>query len=382
MAKEIDWFAELSKDDHAVVEYDNPFTKIIDSPSPSVNFIFGNSWGLPRGYTAAFFGPPKGGKTLLTNAIIGQTHRNDPTAWVVKYNSEEREKVQFPPKQQALYGVDRKRYMCYETNQPDHIFDHLETTMYERVQRGMNLHLVVIDSISGIKGRRAMNADSVMVTQIGDHALTIKDGMKRILDVQRKCNFALIVICQVGAELDQIEQMRGHKFKMNASFGLQHYAEYFICVEKNNTKEGRSDLLGNEFKNENATDMAGRAEQTAHKIKVTMRDSSIGPKGRVGQFTLDYHKGIVNVHEEVFQLACARGIIDRPNNTSYIYGDRKWVGKGAMLEALRMDTDLQKAIIKRMKELDLEGRLGADFSGETETTDVGDVFEIKSTEAA
>ena len=220
-----------------------------------------------------------------------------------------------------------------------------------------------------------MNADTVMTQQIGDHALTIKDGMKRILNVQRECNFALIVTCQVGAEMDQVEQMRGHKFKMTASYGLQHHAEYFVCIEKNNTKEGRSDLQGNEFKNEKMVDMAGKSEQTAHKIKVTMRDSSLGPKGRVGQFTLDYNRGIINVHEEVFQLGTARGVIQRPTNTTYMYKDRKWVGKGAMIEALRADTDLQMAIVREMKELDIAGLLGRDLSGETETEDVGDVVE-------
>lgn len=373
MAK--NWFAELSKDDNAVVEYDNPFTKIIDSPSPSVNFIFGNSWGLPRGYTAVFFGPPKGGKSLLTNSMIGQTHRNDPDSWVIKYNTEQREKVQFTPQQMKVYGVDRQRYMCYETNKPDAIFDDLEKVQMARVQNGFPLALVVIDSVSGIMGRRSLNADTVMTQQIGDHALTIKDAMKRILDVQRKCGFGLIMTCQVGAEMDPIEQMRGHKYKMTAAYGLQHHAEYFICVEKNNTKEGRADMLGNDFKDEDLTDMAGKAEQTAHKIKVTMRDSSIGPKGRVGQFTLDYLKGIVNVHEEVFLLASSRGVIQRPNNTSYVYKDKKWVGKAAMLEALRLDTDLQKEILKEMKQRDINGMLGKDLDGTTETPAVGAAFE-------
>lgn len=372
---EKNWFEKLSKLDNAVNEYDNPFVDIIDSPSPSVNFIFGNSWGLPQGYTAVFFGPPKGGKTLLCNAIVGHVHATDDKAVVIRYNSEMREKAQFTPAQMQVYGVDRKRYKCFETNRPDQIFDPIEKQINDLVQEGMPLRLVIIDSVSAILGRRAMNADTVMTQQIGDHALTIKDGMKRILNVQRKCNFALIVTCQVGAEMDPHEQMRGHKYKMNAAYGLQHHAEYFVCIEKNMTKEGRVDLAGNEFKNEELTDMAGRAEQTAHKIKVTMRDSSLGPKGRVGQFTLDYNKGIVNVHEEVFQLGTARGIIQRPNNTTYLYKERKWVGKSAMIEALRSDTDLQKDIIKEMKALDIAGLLGTDHTGETETKDIGEVVD-------
>jgi hypothetical protein len=369
------WMERLSKLDGAVNEYVNPFISGVDSASPTVNFIFGNTWMIPRGYSAVFFGPPKGGKSYLANSIIGKVHRDDLDACVIKFNTEQREQAQLTKAQMKVHGIDIERYKAYQVNTPDAVFDRIEKDIAAECEDGMPLHLVVIDSVNGIQGRRSLNADSVMVQQIGDHALTIKDGLKRILNVQRKHNFALIVTCHVGAEMDPHEVQRGHKFKMTAAYGLQHHAEYFVCIEKNLTKEGRTDLEGNEFKDENLTDMAGRSEQTAHKIRVTMRDSSLGPKGRVGQFTMDYHRGIINVHEEVFTLGVGRGVIERPNNTTYVFKERKWVGKPAMLEALRTDSDLQIAILKELKARDIAGMLGNDLTGETETAETDTIIE-------
>ena len=89
-----------------------------------------------------------------------------------------------------------------------------------------------------------------------------------------------------------------------------------------------------------------------------MKGSSMGPRGRVGEFTLDEHKGIINTHEEIFLLGAGRGVIERPNQLTYMFGDRKWAGKAAMLQALRDDADLRDAIVKELRRRDLEGMFG------------------------
>ncbi len=342
----------------AVVGDYNPFANVIDTDSPSLNFAFGKGWGLPRGYSVALWGKPKSGKTLISRMMAAKIHRDDPTAYVVNYNTEFRERLQNGPEQRAKWGIDNSRYISYEVNDPALIFDAIEKDLYAMVQEGMNLQLVVIDSIQGVRGRRSLNADSIDVQQRGDHALTIQEGLARILPIQRKANFALILICQARAEQDQAEIMRHKTVKMGATFGVQHHCEYFMFVEENKTKDGRTDMMGNVLVNDNMKDVNDKVEQTGHKIRVQMQGSSAGVGvGRFGEFTIDYQRGVINVHEEVFKLGVARGIFQRPNNTTYIYGDKKWVGKGALLEALRTNPDLQKEIVKELKKRDLEGTL-------------------------
>jgi hypothetical protein len=151
--------------------------------------------------------------------------------------------------------------------------------------------------------------------------------------------------------------MRGNKVKAGISYGLQHHAEYFLFIEPNKTKAGRTDLSGGEFIDESLGDINDRGERTAHKIRVVMKDSSMGPKGRMGEFTLDYNKGIINTHEEVFLLGVNRGVIEKPNQLSYKFGDRSWKGQAAILEALKTDKELYGAVLRELKRRDREKSL-------------------------
>ena len=347
---------ELSKLEGAVNERRNIHATVIGSRSPSYNFTFGNGWGLPFGYSLALYGPPKGGKSLISNAMIAQMHADYDDAVAIKYSTEFREN-QSSPEQLQAWGIDLDRYKGYDVNSPDLIFDAIATKIPALIQKGLNVRMIVIDSLTGIMGRRAMNADSIMTQQIGDNAITIQEGLKMILPIQRKYGIAGVFTTQVRAEMDQLEQRRGNKVKMAASFGVQHHCEYFAYVEMDKTKDARSDLLGNGFTNENLKDLNDNEEKTGHKIRVQMKDSSMGPKGRVGEFTLDYDRGIVNTHEEVFLLGSNRGVIDRPNNLTYSFGDRKWAGKPAMLQALKEDRDLYEAVLKELRRRDMEGTL-------------------------
>lgn len=370
MAKK-NFMDKLMKLEGAVDYSRSPYSDVISSPSPSFNFTYGNTWGLPCGYTQILYGPPKGGKTVMANSMIGQLHRDDPEAFVVKFDTELRENAQMTPAMMSAYGIDRKRYICYSVNNPALVFDRIEKELPALCDDGMPLKLVIIDSITSIQGRRAMNADTIMTQQIGDDAKTLQDGLKRILPFQRKYNFALIVTSQIRAELDQLEIMRGNKYRMAAAFGVKHFAEYFTFLEPLQTKEGKTDLLGNKFEDDSVSDMNDNSEKTGHKIRVTMKDASMGPKGRVGIVTLDYRKGIINQHEEVFQLGVNRGVIERPNNLTYAYKEKKWTGKPAMLEALK-DPALASQILGELRSRDAAGVHGQPVENEKPSVIVPD----------
>jgi RecA/RadA recombinase len=348
MAK--DWMKTLLKLDGAVTKRDDPFKNVISSPSPSVNFTFGRGWGLPIPYTGILYGAPGSGKSVLANGMIGAMHRDFPDGYAIKFNTEFRETVQTTTEQmKTLYGIDPDRYIAYEVNDPAMIFDRIENDVRAQVQDGMPLKLVVIDSITGILGRRALGADSIMKQQIGDRAQTLGDGFKRILKIQRECGFSVLLTDHVRAELDQLEVMRGNTIKMAASFAVQHYAEFFMFVEQLKTKDGRKDALGNEFVDESQTDLAGRGERTGYKTRVTMKKSSLGVAGRTGIFTFSYDKGFINQHEEIFSLAVDHSHVIEHSGNTYQFGDKKWVGRQATLKALADDPHLCAEVLAAVR---------------------------------
>jgi hypothetical protein len=362
--------ASLRELDGAVNERRNIHLDIIRSGSPSLNFTFGNGWGLPAGFSMLLWGPPKGGKTLVTNSMIGQLHKDDPEAVVVKFNTEHRELAQMTPHMMTSWGIDEPRYVVYECNDPSLIYDRIYRNLPAAIENGLKIKFVVIDSINDIFGKRhanRMDKDgekglSVLDADIGDQAATNADGLKMVLGIQRKYRFGLAIISQQRAEMDVTEQMRGNKTKPGVSWGALHHCEYSMQVERNLTKAGQTDLSGETFTDNTVSRKATAAdggkddgEKTGHKIRATMKDSSLGPKGRVGEFTVDYNRGIINQHEEVFLLGTSRNVIDRPNNVMYAFGGKEWRGKPAILEALRQDTGLQNEILKELRLRDTRG---------------------------
>src|SRR5712664_118610 len=364
------FLAQMQKWSGAVQRDYNPFAHTVESRSPSLNFTFGRSHGLPLGYALILYGPPRGGKTIIANDFIGNLHKNDPDAIAIKFNTEYRETLQnadlmletgksAEENNQSLWGIDPNRYMAFEVNGPDEIFDRIETDVAAQCDEGAPIKLVVIDSINQIKGRRGMNNASILDQTIGDLAQTLQDGTKRILPIHRRHKFAVILTAHVRAEMDPYEIKRRNKMKMGASYGVQHYGEYFLMCEKLVTKEGSVDALGNTFEDDSKKDMLDKSEKFAQKHRVCMKSNSAhGPAaGRVGEFTFDFRKGFINQHEEVYDLAVNRGIIQRPNNLAHVFEDKKWNGKPAMLSALKETPELQRAILKKLREQDMLGRI-------------------------
>lgn len=367
MAK--DYMKKLFALDGAVKGDYNPFGHIIQTPSPSTNFLFGNTHGLPLGYTAILYGPPGGGKSLVSSMTSGQVHRDYEDGIVVKFDTEFREASQMSEKSAALFGIDPERYICYSVNRPSEVFDRIEKDLAALCDDGAPIKLVIIDSITGVQGRREENADSVDVQQVGDQALTIQTGLRRILPIQRRHKFAVLLTAHVRAEMDQLEQRRGGTMKMAAGWGLKHFAEYFVMIEQNKSKEGKEDLLGNPFRNKELGDVrtGGDGEITAVKIRTQMKKSFVGPVGRTGEFTFDFARGIINTHEEVFLLGTHRGLIARSGSV-YSYGDRNWNGKKTCLDDLRKDTDLCKVILQDLKRRDLAGEWRNEEQSNTPST--------------
>ncbi len=351
------WKAKMSDLQGAVTKIVNPHDTVIQTVSPSFNFVFGKGWGLPRGYSMGLYGEPKSGKSLLMYLMAGGLHRDYPNAFVIKFNTEFRETAQLTPEWAKNYGIDWDRYMGFDCNDPALIYDQLETQIGAFCQEGMDVGLVIIDSMNGVQGLREKNNTSVTDSTMMDVAKVNKIGLKRILPVQRKYNFGLVMSSHVAVEMDAIEVMRNGKYKSGASVGVQHHCEYSMYVERARNKLDREDMFGRKFVDESITSLDGKTNDTlAHKIYFEMKDSSMGPKLRNGELTFDYSRGVINQHEEVFKLGVGRGVVQMPNNKTYVVGESKWTGKEAFLQALKNSPELQEEILKELRKRDAAGQ--------------------------
>lgn len=361
MAPKKNAMARLLKHEAAVKDDYNPFAEGVCWSSPGINFLFGNTWQLPFGYCAVFYGPEKSGKTILFLDAVGNLHKHDEDAIALRYDTEFREQAQVTAARKKMHGIDPQRYVAYSTNKPEDIFDHIEKEVDSMCQDGIKIKLIGIDSVSMIQGRRAANAEGVLTQQRGDKAATIQEGLSRIWPVIHRHKIALYLTTHVRAEQDPQEQMRGNTVRMDGAWFLKHFAPYVVFVEPIKGKKGAADIEGKVLENAALKDAMGKGERTGHRVRATMKGSSFGPKGRSCEFTFDYQRGIVNTHEEAFTLGVKRGVIKKPSDAIYVLPDwpekgveTKWRGQGDTLMAIGQNSDLQEEILRRLKFIDVD----------------------------
>lgn len=359
----------------------------VQTHSPALNFIFGNGWGLPKGFSLLLYGNPGGGKSLMLRSMVGKLHQSDPTAIAIIYDTEMRWKGQVlsdPVAQMLPFGIDPTRLLVFEGNHPAGVFDHIEKELPKFAQAGINIGLIGIDSITAIQGRRASEQETIMTMQRGDHAATIQDGLKAIQPIIRKNKIPLVLTTQIRDEQDPAEILKKKKIKPAAGWAAKHFSEYVIYVQEIDSVAGRKTLAGEIL--EDATlkvfrSTAKEGERSGHRIRARMIRSAMGPKNRVAEFTIGYGKGFINQHEEILVLGSGTGAIERPNDRTYIFADREWKSKADFLNALKTEPDLCEKIGQEIHKRDLAGTFkGGGLSEELEGADEDVESEEESSE--
>lgn len=343
------WLKQLKAYDDAVDSTYDSFApeNCLYTPSPYFNWIFANKAnGIPKNSSVLFFSEMKAGKSLAIYSMVLEMQRRDPEGIAIIFNTELRGALQgkvFPE-------LDQDRMIIYDTNSPKEIFDRTDTDIRAMVQDGMPLRMLAIDSLSNIMGVKRENAESATDHLVGDHALTVQIGLSKLVPFCKRNKVLLIGTSQMRGNLDAGKY--GPKEKMEASWAVKHAFEYFISLKRAGAAEDKADIEGKTFEEE-IKDARDNKLITGHKIFCKMEANSIGAQGRSGVFTMDYEKGIINQHEEIFFLGKSTGVIKtESNNRVFTYGDKKWVGKKDAAHAIRDDKKLANAILNEIKKLD------------------------------
>lgn len=342
------WMKQLKAYEDAVNHDYNPFApeNCVYTPSPYFNWIFANpSNGIPKNASLLFFSEPKAGKSLSAYSIIGEMHKRDKEGMALYFNTELR--GSFSP---VFAGLDKERMVIYDTNDPVEIFDRIENEIKPMVQDGMPLRIIVIDSLTNIQGIKRAAADSVSQHLMGDRALTLQVGLSKLVPFCKRNKILLIATEQMRANLDAGSY--GPKEKMAASYATKHAFEYYVSLKRAGAAEDKVDIEGKAFEDESAKDARGNKLLNGHRIYAKMEASSIGQAGRAGIFTLDYDKGIVNQHEEIFWLGKNTGIIQTENNRTYFFNKHKFNGKKECALSIRDNPELAKDVLEAVKQLD------------------------------
>jgi len=337
------WMTQLNKMEGAVDREYNPYLpeNTIKTKSPSLNWIFSKSAGLPFGEFMLLWGPPKAGKSVVTNSFVAGLHSMDKDYMALKFDTEMREMGKIEP----FWGIDENRFAVQNVNEPEFIFDRLKKDIFPMVEQGMPLKLIIIDSLTGIQGVKESNRDSITNHLMGDHAKTIQDGLKAIMPFIRRNKIALISTAHIRGNMEAGSY--GPKEKMAGGWAQKHTYEYFVKITRDNSADGKKTATGESLETE-MKDFKGKSQLSGHKIYIEMTESTRGAAGRSGQITFDYNAGITNMEEEIFELSKMLSLVERPNNRTYNYDGQSFTSKNEYIDAIKNNHEMAEKLLKQI----------------------------------
>lgn len=294
------WMKKLAHDfGKAAADMPKPSDRVVKLPSPSLNWVVGNG-GITAGKMVCLYGPEQSGKSLLAQLIMIQLQKDFPEGICVWIDSEYSYNVDWFSK----LGGDTNRLIVRQTNDPIKIFDWIGGELNEMIQDGCPIVGITIDSVKAIRYPKDIKAQTTKQSMGGAGAAYLGSAFKLILPVIRENNITTVLVTQVYEELDEYKKMN-NPFIVPDGRALKHACDYMLEVTKVETKEGRIEAGKNIY---------GGNQQLGHKVRVKGKKNRVGAPNRVGEFSLLYTKGIVNVGEEIFELAKSLGVIKHPIN--------------------------------------------------------------------
>jgi len=334
------WLSKLEKGENTYIasKAPNVFENIVFSPSPSLNYAIGGK-GFVFGRCPLFYGPRSSGKSTHALALLAQIHKTDPKAYGIYISTE----YDFSPERATNVGVVLERTLVKNTNVGKEIFDWIDNEIGDLCDQGAPIKYIAIDTVGMIRGPKELNSESTDEFQIGDLAAYVGKGLNWIVDTIRSKKILLVLVQQARWKEERIGRYTKGYWDYPGGKALTHFADYVCLFERIERKDS---LIFDESRKM----INGNLEQIGHRVRVKVEKNRLGPPDRVAEFDFQYDKGVVNVHQEIAELALNLGIIEKPNNLTYKYKEQTWKGKDTLIKTVLEDTKLQTILYKDILE--------------------------------
>lgn len=366
------WMTKLSDDWGSIAEdIKKKPVQIIKTPSPSLNWATGIG-GFQHGKISVLYGPESAGKSLLAMYSIVELQKKDSEAISLWIDTEYSFNIDLFKK----IGGDLKRLRIKKTNKPEEIFDFIGGEVLEKLQEGMPLKCIVIDSIKAIRYPKEMNKKLTTDQHMGGTGSQYLGGaIKLILPIIANYEILTFFVQQVTMEIDPMKALR-NPYVVTEGRALKHASDIMLEITKLDTKAGVI---------ESGETISGAAQQTGHKVRIKVKKNRLGVPARMAQFTYHYDQGIIDTASEIFELGKSLGVIYHPKNPEtgkenvqmWTFGTYAPIrGEANMLEFVKGSTTIQEEVMQAcFKHQDAPVKL--DAYGTVVEDDVLDGIEIE-----
>jgi len=303
-------------------------------------------WGLPKGRIIQYAGKESCGKTLMSLIAIREWQKLNEYNWAVFIDAE----FSYDESWAKKLGVDTDRVFLIRENNAVKVFTQLCGTPNKELGKPKTklgildlekanpsgLGIIVLDSIASLQAPIEMTKEvgSTMMAPMGRF---LPDALKRITPLLSQTGVVFIAINQVRVDLGK---MFGDPTSTPGGKALRHDCTIMVHFTASESKKN--------FIYDAADEVMG------HITGARIDKNKVAPPRRSCEFEINYTQGVVNHHIEIGDLAIKYGVINRPTNTSYVYGDKKWVGKDNFYQGI-FDLDLIGELLPKIKEAKLNG---------------------------
>lgn len=328
--------------------------------SPALDEAIG-IWGYPKGRLIQLAGHESSGKTLLSLMAIREWQRKDPKNWALFIDAE----YTFDPVWAQSLGVDLSRLRIIKKNDAAEIFTMLcgkpaDKPGKPKVKKGIldliteqggadktGLGLVVLDSVA------ALIPPQEAVSEVGKQNVAalsrfLTPELRRIVPILAESQVALIGINHLKVAIGQY----GDPETSPGGKAWFYHCSLMLSVARIAKEECK------------IYDAAG--EQIGHRIRVRVTKNKVAPPARRAEMDILYMGGLTNRHAEIKDLAVKYGVVKRPNNQTYVFGELSVRGKDNFLKQLEQDPALCDRLLSQVKEAKASGTKLAEALDESE----------------
>jgi recombination protein RecA len=309
--------------------------------------------GLPKGKLIQYYGPPASGKSLFAMLAIRQAQKDDPKAIQIFIDAEQTFNVQWASQlglnisrigliqgETAAYGqkLFEKILGVPKEDKKHKYVGKSKPGLLDKIADGtMNVNMIVLDSLGAIIPP-GIDVASVGQITMGKMAKFLTETFAKLSVEVNKANVPFIVINHVRAGMDPY----GPDHTFSGGNAYAHHLSANVYFESVNRKDS------------NITDDNGN--KIGGVIRAVVEKSKFGPHPRRCEFNVDFRRGVIDLHEQVAELAISYGIINQLSTVSYEYGDHKWVGKSKVAASIGEDNSLFEELKLKIEELRSERR--------------------------
>jgi recombination protein RecA len=177
--------------------------------------------------------------------------------------------------------------------------------------------VIVLDSVA------AMEVPTETESDIGKQNMALMARflsveLKKLTPLIAKSNVAMIAINQVRVN---VGQKFGNPEGTSGGRALKHACSLMIEVAP---VSGEGNILVDE-----------RENKIGHKVIAKVSKNKLGPPARRAEFFTNFTCGVVNVEEELLDLGATWGLIERPNNRSYIINGETLTSRAMAIEYVK-----------------------------------------------